>query len=181
MLAEYIENLLDGAALLAARIQLAVGVGACPTLAETVVALAVHLLRLGNLRQVALALVDILAALQHDGAQTQLYQSQGGKQSARSGTDDDDLRGLVDVGIVRHHVLVLGRLLVDVAAHLQVDEDGALAGVDATAQDAQRRQRAHVEAVLVGQEVAQRLLVGSHVGLHANLILVNHLPCGSKL
>ena len=61
MLAEHVQNLLDGTALLGTGIKLAVGIGACPTLAKAVVALAIHLLRLGYQRQILLTFTNVLA------------------------------------------------------------------------------------------------------------------------
>ena len=90
MLTEDVEYLLYGATLLGARIELAVRVGSCPTLAKAVVALGIDLLRLRDLRQVALPFMHILAALQHDGAQSELYQSQGSKQPTGACSHDDD-------------------------------------------------------------------------------------------
>ena len=174
MLTEHVQNLLYRAALLGTGVQLAVAISTCPTLAEAVVALGVHLLRLRDLRQVFLALVNILATLQHNGAKAQLYQPEGSKQSTGTCPHDDDLRTVRHVGIDRRHILVLLGLFVDVGTHLQVDIDGALAGIDAAAQDADSRQRPHVEAILVGQPCLQGLLVGSHLRQHAYLILLCH-------
>ena len=68
VLAEHVEYLLRVAALLRACIQLTVRVGSCPTFTETVVALLVHLLGLGDKRQVQFALTHVLATLQHHRA-----------------------------------------------------------------------------------------------------------------
>ena len=69
MLTEHMENLLDVATLLAAGIELAIAIGTGTSLSKTVVALTIHLLGLGDECQVLLALMDILATLQHDGPQ----------------------------------------------------------------------------------------------------------------
>ena len=180
MLAEHVQNLLRRPAFLRARIQLAVRIGSCPTLAKAVVALSVHLLRLSYQRQVLLPLVHVLAALQHHWSQAQLDEPQRRKQSPGACAHDDDLRRLRHVLIVRPLVGVVLRLLVDVGTHLQVDKDGALAGVDAPAQHAQCGQRTHVQAILAGHPLAQRLLVSGHMGLNPKLKLLNHWSCGEK-
>ena len=69
MLTEHLENLLDVATLLAAGIELAIAIGTGTSLSKTVVALTIHLLSLGDECQVLLALMDILATLQHNGPQ----------------------------------------------------------------------------------------------------------------
>ena len=176
MLAEDIQYLLDGATFLGARVEFTVRVGSCPTLAKAVVALGIHLLRLGYLCQVTLAFAYVLATFQHHRTQPQLDESEGSKQATRSGPHHNDLRSVGDIGIVRMDVLVVLRHLVDVRPDLQVDKDGALSGIDAASQDAQSCQRTHVEAILLGNITPQCLLVGSHMGLNPYLILVNHSP-----
>ena len=174
MLAEHVENLLRRAALLGACVELAIRVGTCPTLAKAVVALAVHLLRTGYLCQVALTLVYILATLHHDGTQAQFDEPQGCKQSARTSPHHYHLTPLGHIRIMYTLILVVMGLLVDVGAHLQINEDGTLAGIDATTQDAQGCQRAHVEALSLGHILAQGTLVGCYMGLDTYLILFNH-------
>lgn len=56
MLAEDIQYLVHTAAFLAAGIQLSIAVGTCSTLTKTIVAFGIHLLGLGNIGEVLLAL-----------------------------------------------------------------------------------------------------------------------------
>ena len=84
VLAEHIPNFINIAALLAAGVELAVGVGSRPTLAKAVVALGIDFLCLGDKGQVALAGMDILATLDNDRAETMLNETEGCEQSARS-------------------------------------------------------------------------------------------------
>ena len=84
------------------------------------------------------------------------------------------MRTVRNVWIVHCHEFVLLGLFVNVCTHLQIDENGTLAGIDAAAQDADCRQRTDIKAELVSQIGPQCLLVSCHVRLDANLILVNH-------
>ena len=151
MLTEHVEYLLDIATLLAAGVELAITIGTCPTLAKTVVALRVNLLRLGNLRQVLLALMHILTTFQHDGAQAKLNQSERSKKSTRTSTHDNHLRLVADIRIIHRNVFIVLRLFVDIDAHFQVDKDSTLTSVNATTQDAHTRHCAHIKAILVGK------------------------------
>ena len=174
MLAEHVENLFYRATLFTPGIELAIRVGSCSTLTKAVVALAVDLLCLSYLREVLLTFADILATFQHNGAQAKFYQAQSSKQAARPRTHDDDLRTTGNIGIAGMHVLILLRLLVDIATHLQIDVNSTLTGIDTATQNAHSRQRTDIEAVLVSQIAAQSLLVGSHMGLYTDLVFVSH-------
>ena len=72
------------------------------------------------------------------------------------------------VGIIR-------RLLIHIDAHLQIDEDGALSGIDATLQYAYRRQHTHIVSVFVAYIGLQRLVSSRHLWQHTQLVLVYHL------
>ena len=72
VLTEYIKNFINIAPLLAARVELAVGIGSRPTLAKAIVALGIHLMSLGDKGKVALAGMDILATLDNDRTETML-------------------------------------------------------------------------------------------------------------
>ena len=175
VLTEHAQDLVRVAAFLRAGIELAVGVGPCPTLAEAVVALGVDQLRARDLRQVLLALVHVLATLQHDGPETQLDQAQSRKQAARAGPDDDDLRTVADVVIVDGLEDIVLRLLADIDAYFQVDKDGALAGVDGALQDAHALDLPVGYALLVGNKAAQAVSIGCHLRQDAKLVFCNHI------
>ena len=181
MLTEYIQDLLYRTTLLGAGIQLAIGIGACPTLTKAVVALAINLLGLGNLCQIAFAFTDILAAFQYYRAYAELYQSQGSKQSTRAGTHDNSLWSRGHIRIMGDSIFVLLWLFVDIAAHFQVHEYRPLAGIDAATENAHGNQGADIESVLVSQPTSQRLLIGRHMRLHPYLILLNHSLLNSSL
>lgn len=82
MLTEDIQNLVYIAALFAACVQLAIRVGSGTSLSEAVIGLRVDELLAADLRQVFLAFPYVLSTLHNDGAQTELYQSQGGEESS---------------------------------------------------------------------------------------------------
>ena len=169
MLTEHVKYLLNAATLLRAGIEFAVAVGTGSTLAEAVVALLVHLLRPRDVGQVLLAVVHILAALQHYGPEAQLYQPQGCKESAGTCPYDDDLRLVADIAILRMDIRIVRRLLVDVEPHLQVDEDGTLSCINRAAQDADALQGAHGDAMFLGHETLQLTAVCRHLRQHSQL------------
>ena len=175
MLTKHVEYLVHVAPLFAAGIEFAVAVGTCPTLAEAIIALRVNLLGLGNERHVALAVAHILSALKDDGTQTELYQAQGGKQSARSLTDNDNLRPPAHVGIVGADEVFILRQFVDIDAHLQVDHHRALSGVNAAAQHAHTAHAVGCESFLLGKISDEVLLRVSHFGQHTYLVFGDHV------
>ncbi len=82
MLAEYVQNLIYTSPFLASGIEFAVTISTGSTFTETVVALPIYLLSLGNVREVLLAFAHILASLQHDRTVTQSL-SGAGKRRGR--------------------------------------------------------------------------------------------------
>ena len=164
MLAEDVEYLVHIAALLAAGIELAVGVGTRAAFAEAVVRLGIHGLRAADLGQVFLALAHVLAALHHHGAQAQLDEAQGGEEASGAGPHDDDLRAAFHVGIVRVLVFVVAGHFIDVGPHGEVHEDRPLAGIDAPLQDAGGVEGSLVKAFLAYKIGFQLLFVGGYLG-----------------
>ena len=75
MLAEHIQDFIRIAAFLRACIELTIGIGTSPTLAKTVIALTINLLSPGDIRQILLAIVNILTTFQNNGSQTEFYES----------------------------------------------------------------------------------------------------------
>ena len=150
MLTEHVENLLYIATFLRAGIEFTVGIGTCPTLAETIVTLRIHLLRPADVCQIALTLMNILSTLQNDRTKPKLNQSESGKQSTGACADDDDLRLATNVRILRMEILIISGWLVDVYAHFKIDEDSALAGIDTALQYTYGSQCPDIVTVLVG-------------------------------
>ena len=64
VLTEHMEDFLTIAPFLTTGIQLTVRIGTSATLSEAIVTLSIHLLRLGNHREVFLTFMDILTTLQ---------------------------------------------------------------------------------------------------------------------
>ena len=88
---EEAQHLADVAAFGGARVEFAVAVGPCPTLAEAPVAVGVHLLGAHEGDDVFLALLHGLAALDDDGLHAQLQRPEGGEEASGTGADDDNL------------------------------------------------------------------------------------------
>ena len=82
MLAEHIQHTFYAATFLAASVQLAVGVGSCTALAETVVRFGVNGVSAGNVRKVDFARANILSALHNNGTQPAFYEFQCRKEPA---------------------------------------------------------------------------------------------------
>ena len=99
VLTEDAENLFHVAALLGARIEFSVRIGSCSALAERVVAFGVYDVLAGDAGNVLAARVYVLAAFEHNGAQAQLDEAQGGEEAARSGAYHHYLRAARHVGI----------------------------------------------------------------------------------
>ena len=118
--------------------------------------------------------MHILTTLQNDGAQSEFDETQGGKQSARASTNDNDLWAVTDIRIFRMLVFIVCGLFINKHPHLQIHKDSALAGIDATTKDTHSRHRAYIKAIFVSQPRAQRLFIGSHLWLYPNLIFVGH-------
>ena len=165
MLAEHVEYLLRRATLLTAGVQLAVRISSCPTLSETIVAVGIHLMGFGDKRQILLAFVNILATFQHNGTQAQFNEPQGRKQTTWASPDNNNLGSIRHVWIAGLDILVFTRLLVDITAYLQIDIDGALAGIDTATENPQSGQRTDIETILIGQPRLQRLLIGCYMRL----------------
>ena len=173
-LAEHAQDFLDVSALLRPGEQLAVGVGSRSAFAEGVVALGIHAVVARDAGYVLAPFMHVLAAFQHDGPPAQFDEAQGGKQSARAGTYHNDARGLAHVGVDHRLEVESGRHLVDVEVEAQVDVDGALAGVDASAADAQGLDGARIDGQF-GRGLADELpFVGRYVGRDPQVELLLH-------
>ena len=175
VLAEHVQNLVYAATLLAAGVELAVAVGTSATLAEAVVTLAIHLLGFSDVGKVFFAFTHVLSTFQDDGAIAQFDESQGGKESARSLSHHDDSRLGAHIRVFRMHILIVLWIFVDVGTHLQIDEDGALAGVDAAFEHTHLVEGSHVESLLLGEVALDAFLAGCLFWQNSYLIFLNHL------
>ena len=147
-----------------AGVELAVGVGSCPTLTEGVVALGVDDALTGDEGDVFLALMDIFASLEDDGAQPVLYESQCCEESCGACSYDDDLRLTLDIGIGDLGVGQCGCGLIDIDGESEVDHHLALACIDAAARDAHALYAARGDGQLIGHSLPEQRLGGCHLG-----------------
>ena len=134
VLAEDGEDAVDIAPFLAPGIEFSVGIGAGSSLTETIVALAIHPLLPGNQCEVLLPFSHILASLEYDGPQAEFYQSECRKKATGSLTHNNHGFPFRHIGVIDGSE---GRILwglVHIDPYHQVDEDGALTGIDAPAQ-----------------------------------------------
>ena len=118
VLAENVEDFVRITTFLRTRIEFAVRIGTCPTLAKTVVTLRIHLLRLRDVGQVLLAFMNILSSLKNNGSQPQFDESQGCKQPSWACPHDNHLRTSFDIRILRPLIFIVVRLLIDIYAYL---------------------------------------------------------------
>ena len=175
MLAEDGEDAAHVAALGGAGVELAVGVGAGTALAEGVVALRVDEALARDEGDILLALMDILAPLEDDGAQASLYQAQGSEEAGGTGSDDDDLGPALDIGV---GYLLIGQRrggLIDIDEQGEVDHDLPLTGIDAAARHPDALDAALGDAQLVGHAPAQQRVGGCHLRGYTEIELLEHL------
>ena len=129
----------------------------------------------GDGSKVFLALVHILAPLDDHGAHAALDQPQGGKQPPGACTYNHHLRGtgrqLVVDGVL---IGIILRLLVDIHPHLEVDENGTLAGVDAALEHPHGLDGAGVDSLLSGYAGLDVLLACRLLGRQSQLVFVCH-------
>ena len=175
MLTEHIQYLIHTTTLLAAGIEFAVAIGTCATLTKTVVALAIHLLGLGDIAEVFLALTHILATLQHHRSVTQFDEFEGSKETARSLSHHDDTRLTAHVGIFRMDILVVLRKLIDIGTHLEIDKDGALAGIDASLEYPHLVECSHIQPLFLGEIALDAFLARCLFWQNSDLIFLDHI------
>ena len=174
MLAEYVQDFVYVSPFFTAGIELAVRIGACTAFSETVIGFRVDGLFSSYQGKVFLAVAYILSALHDDGAQAQLYQTQGGKQSAGTGSHNDNLRLVRHIVIDGFLILLLFRQLVEISTHGQVYEDGSLACINAAFQNARSRNVACAHSFLLYEVFFYALFVGCNLRQHAQLVFLYH-------
>src|SRR3712207_5229573 len=174
MLAEHVQDFVRVSPFFAAGIELPVGVGARPSLSETVIRFGVYDMFTVDLRKVFLPLAYILSAFYDNGAQTEFDKAQGCEQPARTGTHYDNLWLSFYVGVVRMRVFIVLRNFANVRPYLQVDEHGALPRVDAPLQYPDGSHLVQSDSFLFRQIFFQSLLVGGRFGENAQLVFLYH-------
>jgi len=135
MLHEDLQDAVGIAAFLATRVEFAVTISSCPTLAKGVVAFGVYPLLGADACQVFLALAHIFSSFYNDGLQAQLDETKSCEQSARPCTDHNDGRTVADITIDIRFEVHQRRFLTDICPHSEIDENHALTGIDTAADD----------------------------------------------
>ena len=167
MLAEYVQYFIYVSPLFTAGIELAVRIGSRAAFSETVIGFRVDGLLPSYQGKVFFAVAHILSAFHYDGAQTKLYQTQGGEQPAGAGSYNNDLRLVRHIMIDGFLILLLFRHLIEIGAHGQVYEDGPLACIDAAFQNSYGRNVACVQPFLLYEVFFYALFVGCDFRQHA--------------
>ena len=176
VLAEPLQHGVDRPALLAAGVELAVGIGAGAALAETVVAVGVDDALAADAGHVDAARVDVLAALQHHRAHAQRDEAQCGEKAGGACAHDDGLRSIgrqpgKGGGCVQGHLRVY---LVDVDGQREVDHHMAAARGGAASQHVDTLYARRTDAELAGCRSGQACRVVGHVRRGLQLYLVEH-------
>ena len=101
---ELVQHLPQVAPLGRPRVQLAVGKGTRAPLAVAIVRIRIHNAVARKLGHVELALMHVLAALQHHRLQAERQQLERREHAGRAGADDDDRLRIVHVEILREFI-----------------------------------------------------------------------------
>ena len=118
VLAEHTKYLFHTATLLAASIKLTIRVCSGTSLAEAIVAVAIHSLLSRHLRKVFLTLMHILSAFENDRAQSQFNEFQCRKKATRTSPNHNYIASVAHVGVANMLILIFLWLLVYVDFHL---------------------------------------------------------------
>ena len=142
---EDLDDVAHVAALVRARVELAVGVGACAALAEAVVGVGIDAAVLGQALQVSAPRLDRLAAVDDHRGDAGARQLVGAEQAGRPAADDDDRvarGGGVEEGRAADRRAARG-------ADDDVEAHAAAARIDRALADLDRRQRRERRAELL--------------------------------
>ena len=163
MLAKHTQDLFNRTSFLRSCVKLTIRVSPCPTLAKRVIALGIYYMFTRNQGQVTLAFVHILAALHYNWPQTKFYESQGCKQTSRTGTHDHHLRTVLDVGVVHRVESSLLHGFVNPQTQAEVDIHLTLARIDAAAHYAQALNLAQCNAAFLSGTLTKKRFSGCHL------------------
>ena len=131
MLNKDAEHTIYRAAFLAAGVEFAIAIGTSPTLAKAVITLRVHHTFTLDARGINTAFHYLLAALQHNGFDSQFNEPQSSEQSARSHAHDNRLTLAIHRLVLDgRHQIVVGHWFVDIYPHLEIDHHIALTRID---------------------------------------------------
>ena len=175
MLTEYIQDFVHITTLLATGVEFTVRIGSCTSFAKTVIAFRVYLVLTTNLSDIYFSLADILASLYHNGAKAKFYQSEGSKQTTRTGTYNDDLRLSLYIIINSAGELLVLWKFIDVKAYFQVDKNRALARIDASLQYTDCLDGACINSFVLTDEQLDVLFIGCLFGQNSDLVFLYHM------
>lgn len=130
-----------------------------PALTKAIVALGIHFLCPGDIRQVLFALSHVLAAFQHDGAQAQLDESERREETTGAFSYHDHPRLVAHVRIMGGSVSVILRYLIDIYPYGEIHDDVALTGINTSFEHPRLMDGAHVDALLLG-DISDDILRG---------------------
>ena len=99
-----------------------------------------------DLSQVFFSVAYILSTLYDDWTESQFYQSQRSKQSAGTGTHDNNLWFVFYILIDSRLVFIVFGHFVQIYPYIQIDEDGSLPGINAALQDTCRINIPHIQS-----------------------------------
>ena len=119
--------------------------------------------------------MHVFPPFKDNGTKAVFYQSQGSKQSSRACSDDNNLRTVTHIGILRMQILVVRRHFVHINPYLQVHIDSTLTRINTTLQHTYSRYITLTQALLTGQVMAQGLLVSRHMRQHPQLQFLCHV------
>ena len=128
-----------------------------------------------DLGDIHLSFAYILASFHHNRAKTMLNQAEGCKQSTRAGTHHDDLWLSFHILISGANELLVLWHFVDVNAHFQVHEDGALTGIDASFQYTDCLDGPCINSLVLADERLDVLFIGCLLGQNSYLVFLNHI------
>ena len=151
VLTKHIQNLVCITPFLTSGIELTVRIGTSPTLTKTIVALCIHLLRLGDVGQILLTVMHILASFQNYRTQAEFYQAQGCEEASRACSHDNHLRFPFHIGVFCPDKFIIMRLLVHIHPHLQVHINLSLTRVDTPFENPDAIDSPHVNTLFVSQ------------------------------
>ena len=163
MLAKHAENLFRISPFLAACVEFSIGVGSCPSLTETVVALRVNCLITADGGNVIFTVMNVFAPLDDNGANTPLYETKGCEEASRSFTYDNGTFCFGDIPILNFFVLIVLRYLVDVDANGEIDVDNSLPSVNALFKHPDSCHRSGIDGILTGDKTTNATFGGGNL------------------
>ena len=129
------------------------------------------LLDAGN---VLATLVDILTALQEDGAEAEFDQMQSRKESGRPRADHDHAGRTGNIAVADRFKSHGGFVFINKEQHREIDENPTLACVDAFAQKAHSADGTGRKVEFGGTMAAQSFFLQSYIGREAKLDFFLH-------